>query len=153
MRTYSRLVMILAVATVLTLGAASAGLATTATGSQNKDFTVSVSAASQGTPDPDVATVGDTARVVLSVTNNKSWTSGLKSDDVQIRVALETPLGEPYTLSVTLSMFPGQKLQIPFEFKVTENFPKGTYALTLEAIEVRDPAAPVSSATATLSVV
>ena len=49
-------------------------------------------------------------------------------------------------------MYLGQTLQLPFEFKVSDSFPKGAYALTLEAIEVRDPAAPVSSATATLTI-
>jgi hypothetical protein len=149
----SRLVMILTVATVLILGDVSAALATTETGSQNQDFTVSVSAASVGTPDPDVATVGDTVRVVLSVKNNRSWSGGLEPDDVQLRVTLQIPLDAPYTVSFTISMYPGQTLQLPLEFTVRDSFPTGAYALTLEAIEVRDPAAPVSSATATLTVV
>jgi len=149
----SRLMMILAASTLLTLGGASAALATTGTGSQNQDFTVSVSAQSVGTPDPDVATVGDTVRVVLSVTNNKSFTLRFKPDDVQLRVTLQTPLSEPYTISFTISMFPGQRLQLPFEFRVSAAFPRGTYSLPLDALEVRDPAAPVSTATAPLSIV
>ena len=149
----SRRVMILMAATVLALGEASGALATTGTGGQNQDFTVSVSAASVGTPDPDVGTVGDTVRVVLSVRNNKSWTGGPRPDDVRLRVTLQTPLGAPYTVSFTISMYPGQTLQLPLEFAVSDSFPRGAYTLTLEAIEVRDPAAPVSSATATLTIV
>ena len=148
----SRLMVILVAATVLTLGGASAALATTDTGSQNQDFTVSVSAASVGTLDPDVATVGDTVRVVLSVKDNKGWTWEFKQDEVQLRATLATPFAEPYTISFTISMYPGQTLRLPFEFTVSDSFPKGTYALTLDAIEVRDPAAPVSSATATLTI-
>jgi hypothetical protein len=148
----SRLAMMLTTATMLTLGGLSTALATTGTGSQNQDFTVSVSAASVGTADPDVATVGNTVRVVLSVRNNKSWTGGLRPDDVQLRVTLQTPLDAPYTVSFTISMYPGQTLQLPLEFTVSDSFPRGAYALTLEAIEVRDPAAPVSSATATLTI-
>jgi hypothetical protein len=149
----SGLAMILTAATMSTLGGVSTALATTGTGSQNQDFTVSVSAASVGTADPDVATVGNTVRVVLSARNNKSWTGGLRPDDVQLRVTLQTPLGAPYTISFTISMYPGQTLQLPLEFTVSDAFPVGAYALTLEAIEVRDPAAPVSSATATLTIV
>lgn len=154
MRTFidSKLVMMLTAATLLTLGGRSVALATTGTGSQNQDFTVSVSAASVGTPDPDVATVGDTVRVVLSVRNNQSWRDGLRPDDVRLRVTLQTPFGEPYTVSFTISMYPGQTLQLPLEFTVSDSFPRGAYALNLEAIEVRDPAAPVSSATATLTI-
>src|SRR5947207_14889523 len=149
----SRRVMILTAATVLALGEASGALATTGTGGQNQDFTVSVSAASVGTPDPDVATVGDTVRVVLSVRNNRSWTGGLQPDAVQVRATLETPSTAPYVVSFTVSLYPSQTLQLPLEFAVSDGFPRGADALALTAMEVRNPAAPVSSATARLTIV
>ena len=147
----SRLVVILAAATILMLGAASAALATTGTGSQDRDFAVSVAAGAVGIPDPDVATVGDTVRVVLSVKDNKAWSFEFKHDDVQLRVTLQTPVGEPYKVSFQIAMGPGQTLRLPFEFTVHNSYPKGTYALTLDAIEVKHPV-PMSTATATLTI-
>jgi len=146
-------VMILTVAAVVLVGGVSAAVATTGTGDQNRNLTVTVSALSVGTRDPDVATVGDTVRVVLSVRNNRSWTGGLQPDAVQVRATLETPSTAPYVVSFTVSLYPSQTLQLPLEFAVSDGFPRGAYALTLEAIEVRDRAAPVSSATARLTIV
>src|SRR2546423_8589818 len=130
----SRRVMILTAATVLALGEASGALATTGTGGQNQDFTVSVSAASVGTPDPDVGTVGDTVRVVLSVRNNKSWTGGPRPDDVRLPVTPQTPLGAPYTVSFTTSLYPGQTLQLPPQVPVSGSLPTRADTPTLEAI-------------------
>src|SRR2546429_5857999 len=104
----SRRVMILTAATVLALGEASGALATTGTGGQNQDFTVSVSAASVGTPDPDVGTVGDTVRVVLSVRNNKSWTGGAPPGRRRPPRHPPTPLGPPPTPPLTISLYPRQ---------------------------------------------
>src|SRR5438046_10042295 len=112
----SRRVMILTAATVLALGEASGALATTGTGGQNQDFTVSVSAASVGTPDPHVGTVGDTVRVVLSVRNNKSWTGGPRPEAVRLPVNLQTPLRAAYNLRFAISITPAQTQQLPVTF-------------------------------------
>src|SRR2546421_859243 len=103
----SRRVMILMAATVLALGEASGALATTGTGGQNQDFTVSVSAASVGTPDPDVGTVGDTVRVVLSVRNNKSWTGGPPPDRGPLPLPPPNPLRRAHTHSLPNSLYTG----------------------------------------------
>jgi hypothetical protein len=138
---------------VLALGGVSPAFATTDTGNQNPDLTVYVSLASRGTADPDVATEGDTVDVVLSVRNNKSWSYPFRADEVKLRLTLETPLGASATVSFTVYLFPGTRVSLPFSYTVSEYFPKGLYALTLEAIEVRDSAAPPSSATATITLI
>jgi hypothetical protein len=132
------------------LAGASGALATTATGSQNPDLTVSVSLASSETVNPDVATVGDEVDVVLSVRNNQNG-GGL--EPVKIRLALTVPSGEPYSLSYTIYLWPGQTLRLPFDYTVSQYFPKGVYSLTIEATEVKDPTKPASSATATIEIV
>ena len=109
---------------VLSLAGAPPAAATSATGNQNPDLTAEVSLASRGTADPNFATVGDTVDVVLAVRNNKPW-----------------------SWSAHL-----EKVRVPFEYKVSALYPKGPYAVTLEAFEVDDPAMPPpSSATATIT--
>jgi hypothetical protein len=139
--------------TVSTLSGVSSALATTAIGNQNPDFTVQVSLASRGTPDPDVAADGDTVDAVLSVRNNKHWSYPFRADEVKLSLTLETPLGVSATVSFTVYLFPGTRVTLPFSYTVREYFPKGPYAVTLEAVEVRDPGAPPSSATATITLV
>jgi hypothetical protein len=127
------------------LSGASPAFATTDTGNQNPDFTVRVSL------DPDVATDGDTVHVVLSVRDNKPFS--FRTDEVKLNITLETPLGASFTVSFTVYLFPGTGVTLPFSYTVNEYFPRGFYALTLEAIEVDDPAAAVSSATATIALI
>src|SRR5438552_4021958 len=81
------------------------------------------------------------------------WASSFEftHDDAQRRVTLQTPVGEPYKVSFQIAMGPGQTLRLPFEFTVHNSYPKGTYALTLDAIEVKHPV-PMSTATATLTI-
>jgi hypothetical protein len=132
------------------LGGVSPALATSDRGNQNPDFTASVSLASRGTPNRDVATNSDTVDVVLSVRNNKS--SSFRTDEVKLNLTLHTPAG-PFTVSVTVDLFRGTSVTLPFSYTVSEYFPRGTYALTLEVIEVADPAAPPSSATAIITLI
>jgi hypothetical protein len=137
---------------------ASPAVATTATGNQNPDLTVTVSIASRGAPDPDSATVRDTVDALLSVRNNKSWTFGARVEKVRLRVTLGVPFEQfpsdsSLSLSFTVFLFPQQTLRLPFDYTVGDSLPKGLYSLTLEAFEVDDAAMPpASSATATLTI-
>lgn len=147
-----RVLGVMGIITGLSLAGVSVGLATTATGSQNLDLTVSVSLASRGTADPEFATVGDTVDGALSVRNNKGWTLRPRLDEVKVRLTLETPSATPFSASATISLWSGQTLRVPFDYTVIELFPKGQYSVTLEAFEVSDPTMPPSSATATLTI-
>lgn len=148
-----RVLVAMGVVTGCVLTAVSVGLATTATGSQNPDLTVTVTLASRGTPDPEFATVGDTVDALLAVRNNKNWTFPPRLEEVRVRLILGIPTGQSVDASVTLHLLPGQTVRLPFDYRVNEFFPKGLYSLTLEASEVNDPTAPVSSATATLTII
>jgi hypothetical protein len=127
------------------LSGASTAFATEGTGNQNPDFTVYVSL------NPDVATDGNTVGVVLEVSDNKPFS--FRTDEVKLNITLQTPLGASFTVSFTYYLFPGTSVRVPFSYTVNEYFPRGPYALTLEAIEVDDPAAPPSSATATITLI
>jgi len=146
----SRILAIIVAITELTLSSVSAALATTDTKSQNPDLTVSASLASRGTLNPDEATVGDTVDVVLSVKNNKPWTFQFRIEEVRLSGTVQIPSMQPFTVSGTIFLLPEQTVRIAFDLPVVQFLPKGTYSLTLEAIELSDPAAPPSSATATL---
>src|SRR3954464_4765051 len=80
----------------LTLGVSTV-LATSGTGTQNSDLTISVSAS------PDVLTVGDSATISGSVTNNTN-----KSQKVTIKGVLTLPDGTKYTESRTVTLAAGQ---------------------------------------------
>ena len=147
-----RTLMVTAVVTGLTLTGSSVGLATTQTGTQNPDLTVTVSLFSRGTANPDAATVGDIVDAVVSVRNNQSWSFPPRTEDVKVRFTLAIPTGDSFTAAATIQLLPEQRLSLPVEFTVNELFPKGTYALTVDAIELSDPGAPISSATATLTI-
>jgi hypothetical protein len=148
----SRTLVVIGAITVLTLSGVSTALATTDTKSQNPDLTVSASLATRGTLNPDEATVGHTVDAVLSVKNNKPWTFQLRIEEVRLRVTLQIPSMQPFTVSGTIFLLPEQTLRLAFDFPVIQFLPKGMYSLTLEASEVSDPAAPPSSATATLTI-
>jgi len=130
----------------------SAALATTATGNQNPDFTVSASLASRGTPDPDVAAVGNTVDVTLSVRNNKPIKFPPRVHQVQLRLILQLPSGESFDVATNVPLFPEQTVKVAFDFNVTPSFRKGAYALTVEANEV-DSTAPASGARGILTIV
>jgi uncharacterized protein (DUF58 family) len=119
-------------------------LATTASGRQNPDLTVSVSLTSNGA-DPDVATVGDIVTVRLSVTNN-TWRF---EENVNMRVVVTLPDGRPFEGAVTLPLAPFQTVAPRVTFPVSNEMPAGRYAVTLEA----NNGDGVSSATATLTII
>jgi hypothetical protein len=148
----SRTLVIIGAVTLLTLSSVSSALATTAEGNQNPDLLVSVSVASRGTLNPDQATVGDTVEVVLSVENTKPWTFQFRTEEVRLNITVQMPFMPPLTVSGTVFLAPEETLRVPLDFLVTQFHPKGTYSITLEAIEVGDPAAPHSSASATLTI-
>jgi hypothetical protein len=130
----------------------SEALATTATGNQNPDFTVSASLASRGTPDPDVAAAGQTVDVILSVRNNRPLKFPPKVYQVQLRLIVQLPSGESFNVATNVPLFPEQTARVAFDFNVKPTLPRGAYALTVEANEV-DSTAPPSSATGTLTIV
>jgi hypothetical protein len=132
---------------VSTLGGVSTAFATSQSGNQNPDFTVSVSLASSG-GNPEFATDRDTVHVTVAVRDNKPFS--FRTDEVKLNITLETPFA-PFTVSLTVYLLPGTSATLPFSYTVNEYFPRGMYALTLEAVEVDDPAAPPSSATATIT--
>jgi hypothetical protein len=148
----SRTLVIIGAITLLTLSGVTPALATRAEGNQNPDLLVSVSVASRGTLNPDQATVGDTVELVLSAENTKPWTFQFHMEEVRLNITVQIPLMPPLTVSTTVFLSPEETLRVPLDFLVTEFHPKGTYSVTLEAIEVGDPAAPPSSATATLTI-
>jgi hypothetical protein len=131
----------------------SEALATTATGNQNPDFTVSVSLASRGTPEPDVAAAGQTADVILSVRNNRPLKFPPKVHQVQLRLTVRLPSGESFNVATNVPLFPEQTAKVAFDFDVKPSFPRGAYALTVEANEADDSTAPASSATGTLTII
>jgi hypothetical protein len=130
----------------------SEALATTATGNQNPDFTVSASLASRGTLDPDVAAAGQTVDVILSVRNNRPLKFPPKVHQVQLRLTVQLPSGESFNVATNVPLFPEQTARVAFDFNVKPTLPRGAYALTVEANEV-DSTAPTSSATGTLTIV
>jgi hypothetical protein len=135
---------------VSSLGGASTAFASSDTGNQNPDFTVYVSLASRGTANPDFATNGDTVDGVLAVRDNRPFS--FRTDEVKLNITLQTPFA-PFTVSFTVYLVPGTSVTLPFSYTVNEHFPRGFYALTLEAIEVGDSAAPPSSATAAITLI
>jgi hypothetical protein len=145
-------VVMLMAATALTLGGSPPALATSDTGNENPDLTLTVSMASRGTPNPDVAAVGDIVDTIVSVRNNKGWSFPPRPQEVRLRVVLTIPSGDTFNLSVPLILLPEQTLRLTFDFPVSTLFPKGLYTVTLEAYEQSDPAAPPSSATVTLTI-
>ncbi len=145
-------VVMLAAATALTLGGMSPALATSDTGSENPDLTVTASLASRGTPNPDIAAVGDVVDTIVSIKDNKRWTLKPQLEEVRLRVVLQIPSVDKFNISIPVLVLPEQTLRLRFDFPVSASFPRGLYTLTLDAFEVSDPAAPPSSATATLTI-
>jgi hypothetical protein len=135
-------VLLIGVISAVGLGGVSPAFATTATGTQNPDLTVSASLTSDG-PNPDVATVGNTITAAFSVTNNT-----FKFLQVSLRLVLTFPAGQTIPLSVTIPLAPTQTLSPNVTFTVPDFFPKGLYQFTTEAGNGNG----VSSATATITI-
>jgi hypothetical protein len=118
--------------------------ATTDVGSQNPQLTVSASAASIGTADPNKATIGDTVKVEGSVTNNTA-----KKRSALVTVTVRDPQGTSiYTSSETVSLGPGETISSSYSYIVDESYQKGNYEVTVSAINAKG----TSSATATLEI-
>jgi hypothetical protein len=128
---------------VLSLAVVWPALATTASGRQNPDLTVSVSLASNGA-DPDVATVGNIVTVRLSVTNN-TWRF---EENVNVRALVTLPDGRSFDGALTTPLAPFQTIAPRATLTVSDAFPTGPYAVTLEA----NNGDGVSSATATITI-
>jgi hypothetical protein len=118
--------------------------ATTDVGTQNPQLTVSASAASIGTPDPDRATIGDTVKVDGSVTNNTA-----KKQSALVTVTVRDPQGSSiYSDSKNVSLGPRKTISNSYSYVVDESYQKGTYEVTVSATNVKG----TSSATATLEI-
>ena len=118
--------------------------ATTDVGNQNPQLTVSASAASIGTADPDKATIGDTVKVDGSVTNNTA-----KKQSALVTVTVRDPQGSSiYTDSENVSLGPGKTISSSYSYVVDESYQKGNYEVTVSATNAKG----TSSATATLEI-
>ena len=118
--------------------------ATTDVGNQNPQLTVSASAASIGTADPDRATIGDTVKVDGSVTNNTA-----KKQSALVTVTVRDPQGSSiYTDSENVSLGPGKTISSSYSYVVDESYQKGNYEVTVSATNAKG----TSSATATLEI-
>jgi len=118
--------------------------ATTDVGNQNPQLTVSASAASIGTADPDRATIGDTVKVDGSVTNNTA-----KKRSALVTMTVRDPQGSTiYTDSENVSLGPGKTISSSYSYVVDESYQKGNYEVTVSATNAKG----TSSATATLEI-
>jgi uncharacterized protein YggE len=118
--------------------------ATTEVGNQNPQLTVSASAASIGTADPDRATIGDTVKVDGSVTNNTA-----KKQSALVTVTVRDPQGTSiYTDSENVSLGPRKTISSSYSYVVDESYLKGNYEVSISATNVKG----TSSATATLEI-
>jgi len=118
--------------------------ATTDVGNQNPQLTVSASAASIGTADPDRATIGDTVKVDGSVTNNTA-----KKQSALVTVTVRDPQGSSiYTDSENVSLGPRKTISKSYSYVVDDSYQKGNYEVSISATNVKG----TSSATATLEI-
>ena len=138
-----KLLAILALFTFLSFASVSTAFASTGTGTQNPDLTVSVSYTSNGA-NPDQATVGDTVTLSASVTNNTA-----RKLSVQLTAQVVAPGVQYTTPAVSVTLQPGQTLTQTASFTVESFLPKGTYSLTLSASDKNG----TSSATGSITIV
>ena len=118
--------------------------ATTEVGNENPQLTVSASAASIGTPDPDRATIGDTVKVDGSVTNKTA-----KKQSALVTVTVRDPQGSSiYTDSENVSLGPRKTISSSYSYVVDDSYQKGNYEVSISATNVKG----TSSATATLEI-
>ena len=128
---------------VFTVAGPSTALATTATGNQNHDLTVSASLISNNAVDPDQTTVGDIVTAALAVRNNT-----FNFQNVKVELTLLVPNNQFVRGSFDIFLAPFQTLAPKVEFTVNELFPKGPYSVTVAASNSRG----ASSATATITI-
>src|SRR5215216_1373915 len=118
--------------------------ATTDVGRQNPQLTVSASAASIGTADPDRATIADTVKVDGSVTNNTA-----KKQSALVSVTVRDPQGTSiYSNSENVSLGAGKTRASAYSYVVDGSYQKGNYEVTVSATNAKG----TSSATATLEI-
>jgi hypothetical protein len=96
--------------------------ATTATGRENPDLTVTVSLT------PDTALVGTTVTETWAVTNNTSSVLA-----ATLTRQLTYPTGQSWTESVFVALRPGQTLTQGQVYPITSEYALGTYRLVLSA--------------------
>lgn len=142
----SRLTVVLVCIGLVALAASSTALATSASGTQNPDLTVSVSLSNDGGGEDgngDTATAGESVTVGQSVTNNTS-----KTQRVLVTATLTEPSGESYSESRRFLIAAGRTLSYTFSYEVPGDVEKGTYQYTLSAANSNG----TSSATAEITI-
>jgi hypothetical protein len=115
-----RLLLVLGTVGLLTAASLHQASATTATGSQNPDFTVFVSLT------PDTATAGTAVTQTYAVTNN--------TQDVLVAVVtgrLISPNGMASPDPVIAALRPGEALNRTLTYAIDQDSPAGVYELTL----------------------
>lgn len=141
-----RSLVIAVVAGALALAGGSA-LATSATGTQNPDLTVTVALSNIGgghDANPDTATAGESVTASASVRNNTS-----RSQSVAVRVTLTGPGGVVLSYPASIKIAAGQTAQVSYAVTVQAEYPLGTYNLTVSASNRHG----TSSATASIQIV
>lgn len=137
-----RLLGIVGAVAFLTLAGVSTALASSQTGTQNPDVTVSTSLTSNGA-DPERATAGDTVTETQSVTNNTD-----RRQTFTLTTSRTYPSGQTYTVSRPVNLAPGETLNYTLTYTVDSSYGTGTYSVTLSAAD-RNGA---STATASLEI-
>ena len=112
-------------------------VATSDTGSQNPDVTVTASLS------PDVVTIGDVLTGMGSVTNNTNRTRKFR-----VKTVLTGPDGSTYSQSQSVRLGPGQSASQTELVLIDASVPKGQYSLTVSVKSKKT----TSSATATATV-
>src|SRR5215203_1159939 len=107
--------------------------ATTDVGNQNPQLTVSASAASIDTADPDKATIGDTIKVDGSVTNKTA-----KKRSALLSVTVRDPQVSLISASTeNVSLGPGETISSSYSYVVDEGYQKGNYEVTVSATNAK----------------
>lgn len=140
-------VLVVGLLVVGVVGVSGSALATTGTGTQNPDLTVTASLTNEsGGEDgnPDTATAGESVTQSGSVTNNSSR----GQPQVEMTLTLTDPSGDSMTKKRRTVLQPGETFSVSHTSQVTPSDEKGTYTLTVEATNRNA----TSSATAQLTV-
>jgi hypothetical protein len=124
------------------IGGASLAVASSGTGTQNPDLTVSTSLQSSGV-DPDRATIGDTISSSSSVTNNTT-----RYLLVKLSRSLTGPADNTLTRSVWVILGPGRTYTVSWSFQLGPLLPLGTYTRVAAASNVNGE----SSASASIEI-
>lgn len=114
--------MLMVVAAIVFLAGGSQALATTGSGSQNPDLTVTVSAS------PDVVTNGDLLTVTASVRNNTK-----RRQKVRVTARVTLPSGQTYAETITVSIAANRTESLTESYVIDPSIPRGNYSLTISA--------------------